>query len=534
MSGLLRKVAAAALIAASVGLVGPSPAAEAVPASEAYKVVSKVQFGTPGLAGSTSCSAVLVAPRWVVTAKACFGSTVAAGAPAQKTTALIGWSNLSQVGGGQNVSVVRLVPHPNRDVVLARLAVAVADVAPVALATTAPADGDVLTVAGFGRTESAWVPDAPHLSTFTVGSAATSTPSIAATDSAQVGPCKGDAGGPALRESGATVQLVAITRTGGQGGCLSAEPTDTRGGTVTRVDDLGSWFGQYLPEKQVNTILNDNSDLCLAINAGSTENAARAIQWNCQGGTEQDWRLAQRPSGAYEIRNDHSGQCLAIGSGSTEQGAELLQWPCGGDTHLEQTWALIPDGTGYNAIQNVNSKQCLAMGSASKTAGQIVIQWGCRGTANREQQWKITPRTVGTRLINQHSKLCASNNGDLTNGAGLVQATCGDANHHEFHLTAKAGGYAQIRNDRSNLCAAIGSGSTTEGQRSLQWTCGDNTHGEQQWTIDTTPTGITALRNKTTGKCLDIADGSKTAGVTLTQQTCSATDLGQQWQLADN
>jgi hypothetical protein len=177
---------------------------------------------------------------------------------------------------------------------------------------------------------------------------------------------------------------------------------------------------------------------------------------------------------------------------------------------------------------------CLAMGGASTTAGQAAIQWPCRGTGNREQQWKVATRTVGTRLINQYSKLCASNDGDLTNGAGLVQTTCNDANQAEFHLSARAGGYAQIVNDRSDLCLAIGAGSTTEGARALQWTCGDKTHGEQQWSVDIDTTGLTRLRNKTTGKCLDIADGSKTVGVTLTQRTCSTTDAGQSWQLADN
>ncbi len=540
MSVRLRKIMS---IVAGVFLVtavaaGSSSAAQAVPAADAYKIVSKIQFGTPGAEGSTSCSAVLIAPRWVVTAKACLtpaGRTVTDGAPSQKTTALIGWSALSQTTGGQVVPVTRVVPHPDRDVVLARLAVAVTDVAPVALATTAPVDGETLTVAGFGRTASAWVPDRPHLGTFTVGGTTATGLEVTATDSAQAGPCKGDAGGPGLREAVNAVQLVAITRTAdGQGGCLGEAATAARGGSQTRVDDLGPWFGQYLPERQVSTIMNDNSDLCLAINAGSTENAARAIQWTCQGGTEQDWRLKQRPSGAYEIRNDHSGQCLAIGGGTKVPGDEVLQWPCSGDSHLEQTWALIPDSTGYAAVQNVNSKLCLAMGSASKTPGQIVIQWDCRGTANREQQWKVTARTVGTRLINQHSKLCMSAAGVKTNGSGLVQTTCNDANDAEFHLSARRGGFAQLTNDRSGLCLAIGSGSTTEGAQAIQWTCGDTTHGEQEWSVDTTTAGVTRLFNRTTGKCLDIADGSKAVGVALTQQTCSATDAGQSWQLADN
>lgn len=533
----LRK-AAAVVAVAGVALTTGSTAAGALPEADAYKFVAKMQFGVPGVAGSTGCSAVLVAPRWVVTAKACFapsGQTVADGAPSQPTTALIGWSSLSPAAGGQSVSVVRVVPHPDRDLALARLAVAVTDTAPVAVATSAPVNGDILAVVGFGRTATGWVPDTPHVGTFTVGGAGPATVSVTGTDSAQVGPCKGDAGGPGLRESGSTVQLVAITHTGDQGGCLGAASTATHGGTQTRVDDLGAWFGQYLPEHSVSTILNDNSDLCLAITGGSTENAAGAIQWPCGGGAEQDWRLTQRPSGAYEIRNDHSGQCLAMGSASTTQGQQAIQWPCGGDSHLEQTWALVPDGTsGYAALQNVNSGQCLAIGSASKEQGAGAIQWPCRGTTNREQQWRVAARTVGARVVNQYSRLCLSNDGVQTNGAGMVQATCTDSNDLEFHLTAKAGGFAQIADDRTGLCLAIGSGATTEGARAIQWTCGDNTHGEQQWSVAISTTGATQLRNKTTGKCLDIADGSKNSGVAVTQQTCSATDTGQTWQFTDN
>jgi hypothetical protein len=530
--------AAAAMVAAAVGvLAGPAPAADALPTSDAYKFVAKVQFGTPGLSGSTSCSASLVAPRWIVTAKACFapsGQVVTDGAASQKTTALIGWPDLSQANGGQTVSVVRVVPNPDRDIVLARLAVAVTDVAPVAIATTAPVDGEILTAAGYGRTGADWVPDKPHLGTFTVGGASTTTPSLTPTDPAQVGPCKGDAGGPGLRESGSTVQLVAITHAAGQGGCLGADPSGAHGGTQTRVDDLGSWFAQYLPEHQVTTFANQNSGFCLAINAGSTENAARAIQWNCQGGTEQDWRLDLRPSGNYAIRNDHSGQCLAMGGGSTTAGAEVLQWPCEGDSHAEQMWSLVPGTAGYVSIKNVNSGLCVAMGAASTEQGHIAIQWGCGGVSHKEQQWKVTTRTVGTRVVNQFSKLCLSNNGVETNGAHLVQTTCNDANDAEFHLTARAGGYAELADDRSHLCLAIGGASTAEGAAAIQWNCNGVNAGEQQWSIDTGTTGTTHLRNKSTGKCLDIGDGSKTVGAALTQHTCSDTDTGQSWQLVDN
>lgn len=538
VSKRLAGTATAALVTAALGvLTGPAPAADALPTSDAYKFVAKIQFGQPGQPGSTSCSASLIAPRWVVTAKACFapaGQTVADGAPSQKTTALIGWPDLSVANGGESVPVVRVVPHPDRDVVLARLAVAVTDIAPVAIATTAPADGEILTAAGYGRTGSDWVPDKPHLGTFTVGDASTTTPSLTPTDPAQAGPCKGDAGGPGLRESGSTVQLVAITHSGGQGGCLAADPAGPHGGTVTRVDDLGAWFAPYLPEREVTTFANQNSGYCLAIGAGSVDNGARLIQWNCGGSADQDWRLHQRPSGDYEIRNDHSGQCLAIGGGSTTAGAEVLQWPCEGDSHLEQTWALVPGNPGYVSIKNVNSGLCIAMGGNSTEQGHIAIQWGCGGTSHKEQQWKVATRTVGARVVNQFSKLCLSDNGVETNGAHMVQTTCNDSNDAEFHLTARPGGYAELADDRSHYCLAIGAASTTEGAAAIQWNCNGVNAGEQQWSIDIDTTGSTHLRNKSTGKCLDIGDGSKTVGAALTQQTCSATDAGQTWQLVDN
>jgi hypothetical protein len=530
---------AAALVVASAALIlaGPAPAADALVASDAYKFVSKVQFGTPGAAGSTSCSAALVAPRWVVTSKECFspaGQTVVDGAPSQKTTALIGWSDLSQANGGQAVSVVRVVPNPDRDVVLAKLAVAVTDVAPVPIATTAPADGDIITAAGYGRTASDWVPNVPHLGTFTASGAGSPVLTLTATDSAQVGPCKGDAGGPGLRTSGSTVQLVAITHTGGQAGCFGEASATTRGGTQTRVDDLGAWFGQYLADPTVTTFANRNSGMCIAISAGSTDNGVHAIQWGCNDGPEQDWRLHQRPAGGYELRNDHSGLCLAIGGGSKTHGVEAIQWPCEGDSHLEQTWNLVPATTGFSALQNANSGLCLALASGSTTQGQPVIQWECNGAGHKEQEWKVTTRTVGARLINQFSKLCLSNNGVETNGAHMVQTTCNDSNDAEFHLTARAGGYAELADDRSGLCLAIGAGSTTEGAAAIQWTCNGAGAGEQQWSIDVDTSGLTHLRNKTTGKCLDIGDGSKTVGAALTQQTCVATDTGQSWQISES
>ncbi|WP_423203072.1 trypsin-like serine protease [Krasilnikovia cinnamomea] len=60
---------------------------------------------------------------------------------------------------GRTVSVTWVVPHADRDAALLRLQTPVTTVAPVSLATAAPAAGDVLRVVGYGRTADTWVPD---------------------------------------------------------------------------------------------------------------------------------------------------------------------------------------------------------------------------------------------------------------------------------------------------------------------------------------------------------------------------------------
>ena len=191
-----------------------------------------------------ACTGVLVTPQWVLTASSCFaeaGGTVTPGAPKQATTATIGRTVLSSTKG-RGVSVVELVPHENRNLVLARLQTRV-DIAPVAIGITAPAAGDTLRVAGYGRTATEWIPNQLHAAAFTVQAVQASTVSVTgATSDAAI--CKGDAGGPALREANGRVELVAISSTSWQHGCFGE--TETRTGAVeTRVDDLADWIGQH-------------------------------------------------------------------------------------------------------------------------------------------------------------------------------------------------------------------------------------------------------------------------------------------------
>ncbi|WP_309135412.1 FG-GAP-like repeat-containing protein [Cellulomonas sp.] len=218
------------------------PAASAVqgdvPTGAAAAATARLEIG-----GKRACSGALVSPWWVVTAASCFqespGAAVVRGAPKEATTATVGRTDLT-VMAEKVVAVDHLVPHPDRDVVLARLSSAVDEVAPVKVATAAPTIGEQLTVAGYGRTATQMVPDAAHASTYTVMAVGARTLEIEAhARGATI--CKGDAGGPALRTTATRVELVAIHHTAYQGGCLGATNTP-QGATESRLDDLGSWL----------------------------------------------------------------------------------------------------------------------------------------------------------------------------------------------------------------------------------------------------------------------------------------------------
>jgi hypothetical protein len=90
------------------------------------------------------------------------------------------------------------------------------------------------------------VPDRPHTAGFQVQATAATTVDVTGQDPADGALCEGDAGAPALRESGGQVELVAITSTSFQGGCLAATET-RRDATQARVDDLGGWIRQIVP-----------------------------------------------------------------------------------------------------------------------------------------------------------------------------------------------------------------------------------------------------------------------------------------------
>ncbi|ATY16417.1 hypothetical protein CU254_16995 [Amycolatopsis sp. AA4] len=222
---------------------GAAPAASGP--VDAAPSTAKITVGQPGIDGR-SCTGVLIAAQWIATAARCFAddpAAVPAGAPAKKTTAVIGRPDLAQTDRGTVADVATLVPRPDRDLVLAKLSVPVNGITPVAVSSTAPVAGETLKVTGYGRTADTWVPTKAHSASYTAGSATDTSVDV----TGPAGPCKGDAGGPVVRDNNGQPELVALASTSTQNGCFTAAQA-APGATLARIDNLGGWIRQNVPD----------------------------------------------------------------------------------------------------------------------------------------------------------------------------------------------------------------------------------------------------------------------------------------------
>lgn len=74
------------------------------------------------------------------------------------------------------------------------------------------------------------------------------------------------------------------------------------------------------------TIQNVNSGLLADVSGASTSDGASVVQWQSDGGTNQQWKFVPVTGQLHKIVNRNSGNALNIGNGSHARGTTLEQW----------------------------------------------------------------------------------------------------------------------------------------------------------------------------------------------------------------
>ncbi|MFF5131828.1 RICIN domain-containing protein [Streptomyces syringium] len=125
-------------------------------------------------------------------------------------------------------------------------------------------------------------------------------------------------------------------------------------------------------------LTNQNSGKCLEIDGSSTNNGARAQQWDCKGQAGAEWQTkSASDDGRYVyLVNGNSGKCLEVADSRKDNGAPAQQWDCA--DIATQKWEL--QGSPVNRfIKNVNSGKILVVEGSSKSNGARVQQWDNAG-----------------------------------------------------------------------------------------------------------------------------------------------------------
>ncbi|HEX8864891.1 MAG TPA: RICIN domain-containing protein, partial [Lentzea sp.] len=241
--------------------------------------------------------------------------------------------------------------------------------------------GEVLRVAGFGRTATEWVPDRPRTGQFTVTATTATTTQVVGNNGADT--CKGDAGGPAFREVSGTPQLVGLSSTSWQHGCLAV--TETRqGSTEARVDDLGPWVQSTT--RVGEAFIGVRSGQCIDQDYTDQVPHQRMLVIPCHFQDNQKWDVEWTGPDSVRLHNLRSGACIDQDYSNGQPHSNALAFLChdGGN----QKWKVVPnEAEGSIQLINVLSGQCLDQEYPVGEPTIVLAVWPCNGGAN--QRWKF-------------------------------------------------------------------------------------------------------------------------------------------------
>ncbi|MFD9858110.1 RICIN domain-containing protein [Streptomyces alboflavus] len=136
----------------------------------------------------------------------------------------------------------------------------------------------------------------------------------------------------------------------------------------------------------------------------------------------------------FGLQARHSGKCLDVSDDSAADNTRVVQYGC--DSGLNQQWRLEDVGGGYARVLAQHSGKCLDVADESTGDGAPVNQYRCGNGSH--QQWQFQDRGDGSyRLAARHSGKCLTvTDGSTQDGARLVQQPCGDGADQQFRRRA--------------------------------------------------------------------------------------------------
>ncbi|MEU1372120.1 RICIN domain-containing protein [Streptomyces triculaminicus] len=150
-------------------------------------------------------------------------------------------------------------------------------------------------------------------------------------------------------------------------------------GSLVMVTSTGSHAQAY----NIN-INNYNSGKCLEIEDSSTDNGARAQQWDCRGQEGSIFhRIDVGPGDQFMLVNRLSGKCLEVADSRNDNGAPIQQWTC---NKAVRGMLWVPTGLA-GVYLNYGSGKALEVENRSYSNGARIQQWEWAG--ENSQRWRL-------------------------------------------------------------------------------------------------------------------------------------------------
>lgn len=213
------------------------------------------------------------------------------------------------------------------------------------------------------------------------------------------------------------------------------------------------------------TLKSYHSGKLLEVEDSSTENGANIIQWESNGGPNQQWNISHVGDGWYSIINAFSGKCVDVYELSTEDGGEIRQWEYwGGDG---QQWRFVNEGNGNYGIVSRLSNKALDVYEFNTENGGDIRQWSY--WSGESQLWELnyvesnslSPETL---IIQESTGFCfvdgsVDNNNNGFEGNGFANTNNAYGNGINWSVNApQSGSYTlnwRFANGSSNRPASV-------------------------------------------------------------------------------
>ncbi|MFF2130124.1 family 43 glycosylhydrolase [Streptomyces olivochromogenes] len=167
----------------------------------------------------------------------------------------------------------------------------------------------------------------------------------------------------------------------------NADGTPNFGTPVATGTTLAGPSGESATTPTAYTIVNRNSGKCLDVEGGNAADGANILQWTCNGGANQKWRIEDQGNDTSRLVDVATGKVMDTADCSTADGADLRQWSWLNNNC--QKFRLVYTGGDSVRITNANSGKVADVAGCGSGDGVDVRQWTWLG--NTCQQWQLKP-----------------------------------------------------------------------------------------------------------------------------------------------